>query len=115
MGCTADRIGIKYTLLVTNKLRTFLADETHPLRPEFDNRHMDRSYRLRIPRSKTTRYLQSFIPTAIGTHNHNKQADNCNARRLEMGCGDDEAMVKWRNVWERMGGSCLCEDCNLEE
>ena len=23
-----------------------------------------------------------------------------NAQRLEMGCGDDEAGIKWRNVWE---------------
>ena len=30
---------------------------------------MDRSHRFRIPRSKTTRYLQSVIPTAIRTHN----------------------------------------------
>ena len=31
---------------VTNKLRTILADGTHPLTPAFDNRHIDRSDRL---------------------------------------------------------------------
>ena len=55
--------------LVTNKRRTILADETHSLRPDFDNRHIHRRDRFRIPRSKTTRHLQSFIPTAIRTHN----------------------------------------------
>ena len=32
-----------YHQLVTNKLRTVLADEMWPLRPELHNRHRDRS------------------------------------------------------------------------
>ena len=55
--------------LVTNKLGTILADETHLLRPVFDNIRIDKSDRFRIPRSKTSRYEQSFIPMAIRTHN----------------------------------------------
>ena len=69
VGRRQESIDTAYRRLVTDKLRTVLADKTHLLRPEFDNRHVDRSHRFRIPPSKTTRYLQSFIPTAIGTHN----------------------------------------------
>ena len=50
MGRRLERVDTAYQF-VTNKLRTALADETHPLRPEFYNRHMDRSHRFRIPRS----------------------------------------------------------------
>ena len=73
MGGRQERIGTAYNRLVTNKLRTLLADETHPLRPDFDNRHTDRSDRFRIPRSRTTQYLQSFIPTAIRTQSIDTQ------------------------------------------
>ena len=59
-----------YHRLVTNKPRTiFVTTETHPLRPEFDNRRTDRSDSFRIPLSKTKRYLQSVIPTVIRIHN----------------------------------------------
>ena len=52
-----------YHRLVTNEPRTiFVTTETHPLRPEFDNRRIDRSDRFRIPLSKTKRYLRSVIP-----------------------------------------------------
>ena len=68
VGRRQESIDSAYHRLVTNKLRTISADETRPLKPEFD-RHTDRSDRCRIPRSRTTGYLQSFIPTAIRTHN----------------------------------------------
>ena len=57
VGRRLERVDTAYHQLVTNKLRTALADEAHPLRPEFYNRHMDRSHRFRILRSKTTRCL----------------------------------------------------------
>ena len=69
VGRRQESIDTAYHRLVTNKLRTILADETHALRPEFDHRHTDRSERFRIPRSRTTQYLKSFIPTVIRTHN----------------------------------------------
>ena len=69
-GRRQESIDTAYHRIMTKKLKTILADKTHPLRPEFDNRHVDGSDIFRIPRSKTTRYLQSFIPTAIRTHNH---------------------------------------------
>ena len=73
MGCLVIQMARKHkhnlSLISENKLNTVLADETHPLRPDFDSRLKDRSDRFRIFRSKTTRYQQSFIPTAIQTHN----------------------------------------------
>ena len=56
--------------LVTNKPSTILAGISHPLRPDFDNLHTDRSDRFRVLNSKTTRYLQSFIPAVIRTRLH---------------------------------------------
>ena len=72
-------------------------------------RHVDRSDRFRIPCSKTTRYLQSFIPTSIRTLNQQagRQRQYTTARDGDE--GDDEAGIKWKNVWESMGGSCLCK------
>ena len=69
IGRAQENMETAYHRLVTDKLLTVLADETHPLRPEFDNRQTDRSDRFRLPRTRTTRYQQSFIPTAIRTHN----------------------------------------------
>ena len=46
-------------------------------------------------------------------HTTNKQADKHNTQRLEMGMraqwGWNNNNKWWRNVWEWMGGSCLCE------
>ena len=72
VGRSQENIDATYTRLVTDRLQTILSDETHPLRCEFDSRRTDRSDRFRLPRTRTTRYQQSFIPTAIRTHN--KQA-----------------------------------------
>ena len=89
VGRRQESINTVYHRLVTNKLRTILADETHPLRPEFDNRHTrtDRSDRFRIPRSRTTRYLQSFIPTAIRTHNQQAGRSTQHASAGDGGAG----------------------------
>ena len=51
------------------KIQTILADMTHPLRPEVDKYKTDRSNRFRAPRTKTTRYRNSFIPSAIRIFN----------------------------------------------
>ena len=95
-----------YHRLVTNKPSTILAGEKHPLRPDFDNLHTDRSDRFRVLNSKTTQYLQSFIPTVIRTRLHDicshsfqrsfghtikKQADEHNTQRLDDG---DAGMMK---------------------
>ena len=77
-----ENIETTYHRLVTNKLQTILADETHPLRPEFDNRQTDRSDRLRLTRTRTTRYQQFFIPGAIRTHN--QYVGRCSRARMQL-------------------------------
>ena len=69
VGRRQDDVETMYNRLVTSKLTGILADDAHPLRPEFDSRHIDRSGRFRVPKVRTTRYKHSFIPTAIQTHN----------------------------------------------
>jgi hypothetical protein len=54
---------------LTERLTSILADETHPLRPEFDSRRIDRSGRLRAPVARTSRFRNSFIPSAIHAFN----------------------------------------------
>ena len=54
-----------YHRRVTDRLITILADVTHPLRPEFDNRRIGRSVGFRIPRTRTARYKNYFIQIAI--------------------------------------------------
>ena len=58
--------------------------ETLALRPEFQNGHIGRSDRFRIPQSTTTRYLQLLFQRPFG-HTINKQADKQNTQRPEMG------------------------------
>ena len=72
VGRKQDDVETMYQRLVTHKLTSVLADDTHPLRPEFDSRRMDRSGRFRVPKTRTTRYKHSFIPTAIQTFNQHK-------------------------------------------
>ena len=56
--------------VVTNRPNTILTDETHPLQPEFDSRRINRRGRFRVPKARTNRYKNSFIPSAIQTFNH---------------------------------------------
>ena len=56
---------------ITHKLGTILRDETHPLRPELDSMKIERTGRLRLPRVKTTRYKNSFVPNAAKIFNSN--------------------------------------------
>ena len=60
-----------YNRVVTRKFQAITSDSSHPLRQEFDSRQCERSNRLRAPCTKTSRYKQSFIPTAIRKHNTN--------------------------------------------
>ena len=52
-----------------DRLNTSLADETHPLRTEFDSPPIDRSGRLRVLCARKSRYGNSFIPSAVQTLN----------------------------------------------
>ena len=56
----------KYTL---NKLTDILNDKTHPLHDEFHNRQIERSGSLRVPKSRTCRYANSFVHRSIVLYN----------------------------------------------
>ena len=70
VGRQQDDLETLYRRLVTKNLTAILTDDTHPLRPIFDSRRNDKSGRIRASCSRTNCYTQSFIPTAMHTHNH---------------------------------------------
>ena len=70
VGREQDDVETMYERQVTKKLASVLADNTHPLYPEFDSRLIERSGRFRAPAGRTDRYRHSFIPTAIQAHNN---------------------------------------------
>ena len=69
VGKRQDAMDELYTRRTTNKLKTILSDETHPLKQEYDWRMIERSGRYRVPKARTTRYLNSFVPKTISFHN----------------------------------------------
>ncbi len=73
VGKTQDSIGQTYHKRVMNKLSGILQDDTHPLRQTFDCRVIERSGRMRTPRSKTARYSDSFVPVAVGLFNSKRK------------------------------------------
>ena len=76
-----------YYGLVTNKLRTISAGETHPLRSEFRNRRIDTRTHSGFTVVRLHEYLLSFIPTAIRTHNQQagRQTQHSTARDGDAG------------------------------
>ena len=72
IGKTQDSIEILYQQRITNKLMDILKDETHPLRPEFDKRLINRSGRFRGTKYRTVRYSESFVPLAVRLYNNSK-------------------------------------------
>ena len=54
-----------YQRRLTNKLTDVLHDATHPLKTDFDNKIIQRSGRLRVPRTRTARCAGSFVTSAI--------------------------------------------------
>ena len=73
--------------------RTISADKTHPLRPEYDNRHIDRrgeaGLGFPVVRLHDTYSRRSF-QRPFG-HTINRQADKHITQRPEMVYEDDEA------------------------
>ena len=47
------------------KTKAIIADSTHPLHDEFENRRIKRSGRYRMPKIRTERFKGSFVPRAI--------------------------------------------------
>ena len=87
MGCLVIQMARKHkhnlSLISENKLNTVLADETHPLKPEPDNRHIQATG-LEFPIACMIQvYSHSFQQPF--RHTNNKQADKCNTQQLEIG------------------------------
>ena len=78
-----ESIDTAYRRLVTNKLRTIWADQTHPLRPESDNRHIEET-ELELPAIRRHDTCSQSVQGPVG-HTVNKQPDKHNTQRLEMG------------------------------
>ena len=76
-----------------------LAKETNPLRPEFDDSHIE-AIDLGLPLVRLHDTYSHSIQRPFG-HAINKQADKHNTQRLDFGdAGGDEGGIKWRNAWE---------------
>ena len=69
VGRGQDTLSDMYSRKVTDRLKIILTDETHPMHDELSSRHSNRSNRILAPRAKTSRYLNSFIPSAIRAYN----------------------------------------------
>ncbi len=69
VGRTQDGFDILYHRRTTNKLNSIMSDASHPMRKEFDGRIIQRSGRMRVPRARTARYANSFVPRAVGLFN----------------------------------------------
>ena len=69
VGRVQDSLDILYDRRMTQKLNDILDDATHPLRLDFDDRLIQRSGRMRVPKARTARYSNSFVPRAITSFN----------------------------------------------
>lgn len=67
VGRSQDDIQTITNKRVQKKLSCILKDDTHPLRPDFENTRIARSGRFRLPLLRTERFKRSFFPCAI-TH-----------------------------------------------
>ena len=72
IGKRQDKIETNYQRRLTNKLTNVLHDDTFRLKTNFDNKIIQCSGRLRMPRIRTTRYAGSFVPSAIKAFNTKK-------------------------------------------
>ena len=71
VGKRQEDMDTLYTRRTRNKLKDIMTDETHPLRPDYDNRLIERSGRFRVPKARTSRYANSFVPYSISVYNEN--------------------------------------------
>ena len=71
IGTEQHNMDTLYDRRVAAKLKAILKDETHPLRAELDSALIQRSGRFRPSKTRTERYRNSFIPSAIRHHNSN--------------------------------------------
>ena len=78
IGRTQDTLDSLYDRRTKNKLTNILNDETHPLRPDFDELTIARSGRFRVPKARTARYSRSFVPRAISGFNSDRKREGVN-------------------------------------
>ena len=64
---------IMMMMKIIKKFDDINKDETHPLHTEIDQLKLVTSGRFAIPRAKTNRYLNSFIPSAVKAFNDNNK------------------------------------------
>ena len=69
VGKKQQDLGTLLTQRNTTKTKTITTDQTHPLYDEYDSRLIARSGRYRIPKARTGRYRDSFIPRTISNLN----------------------------------------------
>ena len=65
VGRDQDNIQTITNKRVKKKLACIMTDDTHPLRPDFDDTLIARSGRFRLPLLKTERFRKSFFPCAV--------------------------------------------------
>ena len=61
----AGRVQDSLDRQMTQKLNDVLDDATQPLRLDFEDRLIQRSGRMRVPKARTASYSNSFVPWAI--------------------------------------------------
>ena len=69
IGTDLDSIDKLHDSVVNRKLTTILDDASHPLFLEFDRHRASRSGGFLLPKIKTSRFLNSFLPSAIKLRN----------------------------------------------
>ena len=70
-GGQHDSFDTLYHRRLADKTSRILSDDSHPIWAEFNERHSDRSGRLRVPTTRTQRYKDSFLPRAVIAYNKN--------------------------------------------
>ena len=68
-GKPLDSFKTLYEKRLYRKLMQILNDPTHPVRHYFNSRRCNRSGRFLLPRTNTSRYKASFLPSALSVFN----------------------------------------------
>ena len=71
VGMPLDSFKALYEKRLLKKLMQILNDPTHPMRHYFDSRHSNRSGRFLLPKTNTSRYKASFLPSDLSVFNDN--------------------------------------------
>ena len=72
IGRKQENLGQLFDNRTKKKTENILKDVTHPLYFDFDVLKITKSGRFRLPKARTNRYLDSFLPSAIRIFNKNR-------------------------------------------